>query len=141
MAETQTLPALLSRVESGEGEDRELDADLWIALCSEKMRSDKFWGWRGIQAKGITDRPEAEVHRDFALRHAPPITSFLDAVIAMVERVKPGAGYRIEWHPQESSLRAWATCGPPGEQEAAYAPTPARALLAALIKAKLMEEQ
>ena len=60
------------------------------------------------------------------------------AALALVERVRPGWCWRAEKCPPTylgpRGEPFWATCGPPGEQEAAHGPTPAIALLIALLK-------
>lgn len=104
------LSSLLARIESATGPDRELDSEIAFALTP----------------------PDAEIGL-LALNY----TASLDAVIALCERVLPGwswavdSGYAANHH--KSHAEAW-TGDDEGSGDAA---TPALALCAAIIKARM----
>lgn len=141
MADTQALAVLLARVESGTGEDRELDASSWMELCPDDMRARGFWDWRARQPKSLTDRSELELQRSYARSgRAPKLTSSLDSVRAMVPLNENVIGYTLTVRDGSCDAHVWAPEG--------YGPDIiverddediARALLAALIKAKMEE--
>lgn len=72
-ADLATLRALKERCEAAAGSDRELDHDLIV----------HFAGSGNLMAM---------------LRHYP-LTSSIDAALALVERVLPGAGYDLDYVP------------------------------------------
>lgn len=78
---------LLARVEKAEGPDREIDADVVMAL--ERPDNGAFWAWRGMQPKGVQDRALVDVQREYALRRSPACSASIDAALALVERVLP----------------------------------------------------
>lgn len=123
------LSSILSRVLAADGPDRELDAAICVAFY-DIPDPPRAWRVDCVSDSGV-------------VRSYTPAryTASLDAALALVERVRPGAGYRIEYIPNNHpNNRGWASCGLPGEQEATYAKTPALALLAALIKSKMEME-
>jgi hypothetical protein len=132
------LSTLLARVEAGSGADRELDAEIATTLGGFVREK------RGRDQKSWLYHPTAP-RRD-GMWGAYFYTTDLNAVIALVEARLPGACWRIEKLSDAMKFGNrdlpdfWATCGLAGEQEQAYAPTPARALLAALLRAE-MEKQ
>lgn len=118
------LSTLLSRVESGSGADRELDESIarYVAGLPATLRL-------GHELLG----DERTVPR-----HHPAYATDLNAVVALVEAKLPGWGWDITYR------AAWGTSaahviGPTREAKpyVATAPTPARALLAALIRAEM----
>jgi len=98
--DTQALAALLARVESETGEDRELDAASHVAMCEPKQYPDD--------------------HRRFRLPH--PSLDHMDMCAAGTYWLVERSGRSLQTSPRYTSS------------------IDARALLAALIKAK-MEEQ
>lgn len=112
---TVDLTRLLARIESATGPSRDLDQDLYDLV------------WLGL-----------DVPREEPLPHCPKFTASLDAAIALCERVLPGCNYRVEWQAKAATPeRGWASFGKSGEQECAYGYTPALALCAAIIKARM----
>ena len=63
------IPSLLSRVRAASGPDRELDADIWRALCWE--------------------------HHSHEIAKGTPFTGSIDAAVALVERALPEWCYSI----------------------------------------------
>ena len=121
------LSTLLSRVESGSGADRQLDAAIWSALTGHACHQGPDETW--LAPRGESGLLHAEV---------ACLTTDLNAVVALVEARLPGWGWDITYR------AAWGTSaahviGPTREAKpyVATAPTPARALLAALIRAEM----
>jgi len=134
MTTANHLRALLDRVEGGEGRDLALEGDILRALLSSDLRQ---WPKRYI---GLGEA----------------ITSSIDAAVALVEKVLPGWAWGVSgeppvhgksWHASVSNVgfgilgvaddvREKAIVG-----EASYVPGgPARALVAALLRAKIAQE-
>lgn len=126
------LTALIERVESGAGSDRQIEIDIMVAL-----------GWsyerRGRDAKKWMYPPAGEAGRSRlnpydAIAWKFRLTSSLDAVLSLIEAKLPG------WSWENGSVggkRGWAAmCD---ERQANHvgsnAPTPARALLSAALRA------
>lgn len=137
MADTQELKALLDRVEKAEEADRELDKDIWLNTVGfDPELLPTVWPDIG--------EPEMPF---------PLLTQSIDAALALTERVLPGwqvIGIEQSWtgpYPisaQRDNLqsRAWLrkSVGSYIIVEAS-APTPALALIAALLKAKIAEAE
>lgn len=101
------LSELLERVEKASGPDRELDAELCLALgdfpqiqvswTGGPFRSDLDGGWRlRPQSKGYVEHPLwiDSWGRPIGAQ-AKPYTASVDAALALVERVLPGWGVVI----------------------------------------------
>lgn len=123
--QASTLSDLLERVRGATGPSRELDADLYRALGYEVRQSgDGFWTW---SQSGGSD-----------LRILPKFTASLDAALALVERVLPG----WEWSVGSDQGCAIATVWTPHagvDDLDVGGPTPALAILAALLSALLAQ--
>lgn len=117
-----TLPQLLARVEAATGPDRALDLDIARTLAPDVIVS-KQYGGAGSPVEAFTYWK---------------YTESVNAILALIDRALPGAWWRVE-HRDPEKHTDWATCGPPGAQEQADAATPALALCAALLKAKIAE--
>ena len=82
--------------------------------------------------------PELAEWRFLTFDHLIGAKAWESAAMALVERMRPGWGWRAEKCPPTylgpRGEPFWATCGPPGEQEAAHGYTPAIALLIALLR-------
>lgn len=120
----KVLTELLGRLEAAEGADRELDAEL-AALGGHENAFD------GSSLAEVLADPEL---REWAIAWGsiPPATDSLDAALALVERVLPGWGIALQ------RMNGWgaAICETPtADRYHADAPTPAIALLIALVRA------
>lgn len=133
---TETLNALLERIEKAEGPDRELDGELCRILLGwtyEKMKGDRVPYWRTPRNAGL-----------YYMRESGPLplTSSLDAALTLVERELPGWNPIIGRHRDAGDRgdRWRGTLIPPDARLGTFAlwgATPALALLAALLRAKI----
>ena len=137
-----SLSSLLARIESATGPDREIDAALWLA-CFEpgcvafddiKFHTEHYDNYisRTFVSCDLGDLPVDQFD--------PPLlyyTASLDAAIALCERVLPGWSWTVDSgyaaNHQKSHAEAW-TGDDEGSGDAA---TPALALCAAIIKARM----
>jgi hypothetical protein len=121
------LADLIKRVEEGEGADRELDRDIWCALG---------WTWERREWLYCPDgrRRDPTSVIDWLI-YQMGLTASLDAVVALVEDKLPGT----EWEARRLRLfsvgRVWDRGYHDISSVAAEASSPARALLAAALKA------
>lgn len=118
---------LLARVEKAAGPDRELDAEILIASGCQ-LRQRGMWE--------IIEWPDGERISAGLYRDRIPVTDSLDAALALVERVLPGASVQISLHRSIGRSKVRVACK---DSSAVYGDsadtTPALALLAALLKA------
>lgn len=123
------IAALVKRIEAGEtGWQINMDVD-W--LFSDYVNIGG--GWRQHKATGERERYNYGAG-------SPPVSTSLDACTALVERVMPGAHWDLHWYPGfEIQAGATLLAAVPSTPVSARAPTPAAALLAALLKAKESE--
>ena len=91
MTDKRDLQALIERVEKATGPDRDLDADIYEALGYEvKRRSERVEeGWR---VRRTVDWRYLDGSSWLAMDY---LTGSVDAALALVERVLPGAAYTI----------------------------------------------
>lgn len=141
------LSALLGRIE-GAGADRELDAALcaYFRLLSPRAERER-WAreWSGpIIAKG--DRvylSHADGRADGLSCDARLLTASLDAALALCARVLPGWFVGLQQnrhHNKPTDWTAYVERSTKNEHEAT-SPTPALALLAAMLKALIAATQ
>jgi hypothetical protein len=137
------LADLLARVEAAEGPNFELECSIFEALAmpTEWFGSPVTSHFRMGGGYGFNT---SDGFRHLDCLKAPAYTASLDAALALVERVKPGWGVRMDIHPgsTEASVEPrWKSLDVPRDQSfwAATLPTPALALLAALLKALIAE--
>lgn len=128
------LTALIERVESGAGSDRGLDH----AICCAVLDATKHKGWWNFQAmrpRGEPERPASE----FWKRFGPAYTSSLDAVLSLIEAKLPGWAFVV--HGPDAGGTHYGGVGPSlneawaSDRPDSRAPSPARALLAAALRA------
>lgn len=147
------LTTLLARVEAAEGPDRELDARLSAHFervgISYGFGDDEGWAPQDIVERWDDDK-WAKVGRELSIGHAR-YTASLDAALALCERVLlPNLlGIEGSWEPRDKGVwPAWSVRWyPPGTDrdgkswhaQVGSARTPALALLAALLRAKIAE--
>lgn len=151
-ASKEELEALLARVESATGPDRDLDAALFVALNKPEQQEDDLRYYRlphvsmdhmDMCAPGtywLKQRSGASLHT------SPTYTASLDAASALVERVMPGSDWAAHSHTLNTPphKHAWGAVrelpnGPvSGVLHESNGYTPALALLAALLLAALL---
>jgi hypothetical protein len=163
MGDPSTLRGLLERVKSATGADLELDALLVCALRLPITEHDYANNWEGAWKSARTPNGNLRIEwwsdlddgdgPAFWTASVPAYTASLDAALALVERACSGwraqfwqqrtgrwhcrlirdAGYRLVTTEDEDRTRD-------GDNEIAGArPTPALALLAAMLEAQLQE--
>lgn len=120
---TADLDALISRVEEGAGEDAELDSAIFDAMSGP----------------GFGSAREAVLDRRKRPDWLPHYTSSLDAVLSLMGAKLPGWFWRVG---HGSHAGPWAHLNRvhpdsclPGDEHTSYAKEPARALLAATLRA------
>lgn len=130
---TADLSALIARLESAEAGSRELDAHVEVAVraieAAKTGLTREHWAiWRasssGIVGDGATQYASA------------PVTTSLDAALALADRVLPGVRVMVE---RDHDGKGWAMAQskPEYPREMADASTPALALCIATLRAKL----
>lgn len=129
------LVSLAEKCERGSGPDREIDG--LIAAATLPARSDGWKPWAmsgGYVLTETGDKPRPGMGQFVA---APHLTTSLDASVALLERVLPLA----EWELTTTGFKPGATVIPNGAKHAgSYATSPARALLAAILRALAFKE-
>jgi hypothetical protein len=134
------LSSIIARVEGGEGADRELDAAACVALNYGGTNSEGAENVR-LEPDDWPDDLVFEANGEECCNPIPDLTTSLDAVIALCERVLPGWRIKVEQHDKWmgavlnpavklgiAGYHAW--CGGPSISAAC------RALLAAMLRAK-----
>lgn len=130
MSSVTNLPSLLDRVKAPSGPDRELDHLVHGTLVESVGQKAYNLNDDGTRGSFIG-----------ADRTAPEYTTSLDAVIALTERVLPGAMWGVHCH--NGAYRAHVTRASPIRPipNIADAPTPALALIAAVIQAEIAKQE
>ena len=121
-----TIPALIEKLRGLTGPDREVDAEIIKGLypdigdCTPLCAGDEPIFWR----------------EPFYKQPCPPLTSSLDAIVALIERDGPW-----DWSIFRDNGEAIAGVQPASEDgcdhTGTHAPTPALALLIASLEAKM----
>lgn len=132
------LAELIAKVEKASGPSREIDARLWCSMSG--------YDWRG----GDSFNPSTVFWLDQGRRGNAPVrniaqyTASLDAVVALVEKELPGWACGFDGGPKTKIAfvdpRDFADRFL-GARFTAEGPTPALALLLALLRAKQAEEE
>lgn len=129
------LQSLIERVEKAKGPYRELDLDLLDALCDAK-RHRSYWDWHASRPKGTAERPTREFWINPSRYLA--LTGSIDAALALVNEVMPGADYELHTARHRIGMRAavWYPTVHAGD-----APTLPLAILLALLRAMQAREE
>lgn len=121
--------SLIERLEAAEVGSSELDDSVMISALDGEMMD---W-WDDI----------AEQHQikaaDGSRVNVTPVTTSLDAALALAERIWPHVMWRVGHDPDDGSFKAQlVTAQKPGDPPAVHgnAPAPALALCVAILKAK-----
>lgn len=83
------LKALLERVEAATGPDDDLDAEVWLAIVPGASRKNLLADWPDEEP--LWEYHDAERNTLFRAGLVPSLTASIDAALALVERVLPGA--------------------------------------------------
>ena len=133
------LPTLIARVERLEGPDREVDFDVW-RIDGPDVQWDDHGCAVDFDGDAVAFVDPGQHSRNFYLASdyedvVPRVTASLDAVVALAERVLPGWGWSVA---RSTELQPYGCmCAPDRTRPLiqARAPTPALALLLALLRA------
>ena len=128
----QTITSLIQKLEGAEVGSRELDAHVWASVNGYELFEHDGAGWR------------YRMHPDDIMRHErtsyiSPVTTSLDAALALAERLWPHVMWRVGHDPDDGSFKAQlVTAQKPGDPPAVHtnAATPALTLCAAILRAK-----
>ncbi|WP_427023063.1 hypothetical protein ACP4J4_10505 [Aureimonas ureilytica] len=141
-AVTSTLRTLLDRVEQGEGRDEELDVRLvaaFFAPATALVEASPFNGaWCIYDGTGRNGRPR--LWECQPLGHQPSPTSSIDTAVYLVEKVLPGWDHGYESGDGIAFGKVWSQGRHDDTVVRGEARTPARAILAALLRAKIAQE-
>lgn len=138
------LPTILAQLESAEGPSRELDRDLW-EMFDPKDFQRFYYNVKGSSNKAWPAKYKDEWTRERLLKSAPAYTASIDAALGLVERVLGD-----EWNVTIATAYGSVNVIPNDPDSLgvsdpraghAYAPTIPLAILSALIKAKIAEEE
>lgn len=139
---TSTLRTLLDRVEKGEGRDEELDVRLIAAFFApddaQVMQSPRIAAW--LIYHGTNRNGEPRLWEKRPLGYQPSPTSSIDAAVALVEKVLPGWDHGYESGDCIAFGKVWSEGRHDDTVVRGEARTPARAIVAALLSAKIAEE-
>lgn len=122
--------ALIERVRSGEGADRRVDIAICLAVLSAKNHP-AYWNWQSMRPRDEPDKPVALFWKQFA----PAYTTDLNAVLALIAEKLPGWWGSVEFGRRNVEAEILSPDNDPRPGAAAYAKSPARALLAAALLA------
>lgn len=134
----ETLRALLARVEGAAGADREIDAEIALTfqIPNEHYNAPLR---RPVLLPPQHHRPGLLEYVEISgvsARPAPEYTASVDAALALAGRFYPGAEIML----RRGASGKW-TALVVGNNTAIKLPTPALALLAALLRAKIAETE
>lgn len=136
------LQSLLERVEKEKGTDREIDADLDVALRGGEIQ------WRQanytMDMHPVARRPSGNHLGGYEHEHVPLYTASIDAALALAERVLPGWDYEITGIRAHGAVAILWKEGWRDDWERATrseSATPPLAILAALLKALIAQKQ
>jgi hypothetical protein len=150
MTKDSDLSSLLERVKGADGPDREIDACITAALAeplwplregaSLYVDMEAYGPYVRVHDPRIGKRSKGNAPM-FSLDEVPAYTSSLDAALALVERVLPG--WEILITNEGDPADTWVASIGPRDTFTSFEtqrPTPALALLSALLSAKLPVE-
>lgn len=141
---TSDLSALIARLEAAEAGSRELDAAIWSALLPVKAKVVSFWPLYSDERKTCVEftlppkRTATVTKNSGPYLHANPVTTSLDAALALAERVLPGCCPGVARNVHHKDWYSWVGskdeegCGDLGNGRG---PSPALALCIAVLKA------
>ena len=139
MPDLPTLRSLLQRVEAATGADRELDGDLfWSLFVVPSGLGKEVGGSRLVNLLG----PNGDAWRHWIHVDWPPYTASVDAALALVEKVLPGAWFMMETFGYTEDRRAGAELSAEGIEHTRHeAKTIPLAIVAALLTALIAQDE
>ena len=150
---TQSLDALIERLEKLEGADRGVDGliardvDGWVPHFD--LEGDRLLEWHdfgghwhraGTHPKGAACKARSDSYPGFE-RECPSYTASLDAALALVARVLPGWGFHFGSNIDDTFHAEVEHRMAPGTASVADAKTPAIALYLATLQALRKEKR
>ena len=134
-----SLAALVERVEALTGPDREVDAAVWWHLVGCHEETSPRWrpALAADTAKALDSFVGPSVWRESG-KMVPRYSASVDTVLSLVERKFPRSQHGIMREEDGSWLAGVIPAGEP-DRKGFTAPTPALALLLALLKALTQE--
>lgn len=120
---------LPTRLEGAAAGSRELDAEVWACVTGYELFEHDGAGWRYRMKSD-------DIMRHRRTGHIEPVTTSIDAAVALAERVLgEAARWECGWNSFE---KAWATAYSPTTflGHSSRSQTPALALCAAILRAK-----
>lgn len=145
-----TIPELIERVGKLTGADREVDARLWWEFDHERAVRAYWTASTGLP-QPMDEFPRSRgLGYGYVVRSAPAYTASVDAALALVERKLPGWGWGVAMNGVKTGERTPEGYPRYGDgfkahvtkrnairtmPEIAAAPTPALAIILALLKA------
>lgn len=134
------MSGLVEKLETAEVGSRELDVAIWAHLQPERVKVVEYWScYQDPRLTSVSftlppKRTERVTTHEGGYLHARPVTTSLDAALALAERVLPDAKV-IALSRTESA--GW---GAGVNGYVAYAPTPALVLCIAICRALNLNE-
>jgi hypothetical protein len=135
----RTLEALLERVTGLDGPDRETDVRVQAYFDGRVIEWDTYRPTGARCLISVNPRPPHEhfvawIPGDPGYEQKPSLTASLDAVVALCERLLPGWFWDLRQH-SDGICEAMLRLKDGRAHGSGYRPTPALALLAALLEA------
>ena len=141
-----SITSLIEKLEGAEVGSRELDVAIWAHLHPDKLKVTEFWPAyvnHSLTAFAFTLPPKRTriVTRDKGeYVHAQPVTTSLDAALALAERVLLGVSPGVSKNVFHAYWSAWLHQNVDGAchliGDASTSRTPALALCAAVLRAQ-----
>ena len=134
---------MIERVERGEGADEALCVEICLAVQygginsagALNLRTDADWDG-DLLYEIEEENDEGQLVLVDCCCPTPKLTASLDAVVSLIEAKLPGCGWQILTHPDEDGGGVFASIAGPKAHQSKFANrSPARALLAATLRA------
>lgn len=126
------LTDLITRLEGATGPDREIDAEIAVALSDDP----DAWVVNPSPQRVFSGVPGCWTDGPHKIHLAPEYTASLDAALSLVAEKLPGSMWRIGFDPDDGSMKAeFVTAAPECRRVVANHDTPALAVCLALLRA------
>jgi len=142
---TSPLRTLLDRVEQGEGADRTINwdiADAFGMVPAHRIVETGFdYDWYRKAGDTALWKANDSEGRSVSLWQPEDVTGSIDAVVSLVEKVLPGWDHGYESGDCVAFGKVWSQGRHDDTVVRGEARTPARAILAATLRAKIAQEE